>query len=183
MNLEADNKLEQKQQVTSAGNVTNQSVSGEKKVGVDTSAPSNHFHIKVDATKNVEEQKLAVIGQIKSQLANYDGKGNVTVHREIATKQIDRSDTEGQMAFSFQKVTVDRLREHITREVHKQTNAIRISTNDEIKMVHPEQRQANETKPVLEKDTGKQNNITANATDSIKKDDKQIEQVKKKMKR
>jgi hypothetical protein len=179
VNLATENKLGQSQNVNQPAGA---SLPAATNVANDISA-APHFHIRLDASRNLDDQKNEATHQITAQLGKYDGNGTVTVLREISTRQTDRSDIEGKMAFSFQEVMVSRLQEHITREVLKQTNAVRIATTDEIKIAHPEQRRANETRPALEKDTGKQENITANAADSIKQDNKQIEQAKTKMKR
>ncbi len=137
--------------------------------------PKNVMHISFDATKDLEGQKSDINKQIENQLKNYDGKGKIVVNRETTAYMFTLP--EEKQAKTEQSGKIEQLRSHINQEIHRKTKATFISANDEIKIVHPEQRQAGETKTVLKNDSNNQQQKAATAKNEIKKDVKEIQTI------
>lgn len=149
----------------------------------------NHEGVKpVRVNVDVKDDKGIVIGtQEKTidrnnwEIRVLESKNNIAIKNEIRTMPFEAPKEKREQGKQASKI--EQLKTHIAQEVYKKNSAAVISTNDEIKITHPEQRQVGETKPVLEKDKNKQGNSTATSTDTIKKDIKEIQQVRKEPKR
>lgn len=175
--LDRENKQGQSQK-TEAPIVDIPEVVTEKIGQKDKTDPEDIIVVRFDPTADLEKQQAEIGRQVSEQLYKYDGKGLVLVGR-VTELPVSEASNKG----AEQLERTEKLQVYINEEVHRQIKAVRIVSYDEVKIIHPEQRQTGETKPVLENDRNKQANKAAVSSDAIKKDAKEIQQVRKGPKR
>jgi uncharacterized membrane protein len=108
---------------------------------------------------------------------------DLTLESQQNKNTINRNEGKLQVDQGVAKAKIEKAKADISNQKEVGTKASDAATNDHQKIMHPEQRQPGETKPSLQKDENSQTNKAANAASEIKKDVKEIVEVKSRMRR